>query len=143
MSLRKRPAGDGGAIYSGLAGALFFISSLPRQPLDRKWSGSGCCINAATALAVIDSCRKVDGGSGVGGDSVEKHRGRARTRLRGIEKIGANARECAREQISNGPSCDIQWYICASRRDISRGCAHRIGSDRIGAHRHRGDRATR
>lgn len=85
--------------------------------------GSGCCINAATVLAVIDSCRKATAAA-------------ASTATRGAHArdYRKNRREYARgcaNKFSNGPSYVSVIYLCISQGHLSRGCAHRVGLDRM------------
>lgn len=90
--------------------ASFFLFSLGRSSWTTKERvGSGCCINAATVLAVIDSRRKA---------AVE---GRARVR-------GREGRENLGREI--GAISTREFRIAGSDS-----CGDKIGSDRIGSYR--------
>ena len=92
MSFRKHATGGDSAIYERVF--FFFFSSDGLTASGPKVVGSGCCINAATVLAVIDSCRKATAAA-----ASTTRRARAHAISRIDAKIGANTSEGARENF--------------------------------------------
>lgn len=54
---KRSEDGDDAVVFQSPRVSFFFMTMV----LDRELSGSGCCTNAATVSAVIDSCRKAVG----------------------------------------------------------------------------------